>query len=151
MYPNYLIHYSMMNIRELHITDYSEYLRLINIFRETFFTEEQFIEMLKIMKIMKTNSIIIVLELENRLIGTGTILFENKFIHNISKIAHIEDICIDTEFRGKGYGTLLVNHLIEYSKKNGCYKVTLYCKEHLEKFYNSSGLIKNGIQMAVYL
>jgi glucosamine-phosphate N-acetyltransferase len=141
----------MMNIRELHITDYSEYLRLINIFRETFFTEEQFIEMLKIMKIMKTNSIIIVLELENRLIGTGTILFENKFIHNISKIAHIEDICIDTEFRGKGYGTLLVNHLIEYSKKNGCYKVTLYCKEHLEKFYNSSGLIKNGIQMAVYL
>lgn len=138
----------MMSIRELHITDYSEYLRLINIFRETFFTEEQFIEMLKI---MKTNSIIIVLELENRLIGTGTILFENKFIHNISKIAHIEDICIDTEFRGKGYGTLLVNHLIEYSKTNGCYKVTLYCKEHLEKFYNSSGLIKNGIQMAVYL
>ena len=148
MYPNYLIHYSMMNIRELQETDYVEYLRLINIFRETFFTEEQFIEMLKM---MKNNSIIIVLELENRLIGTGTILFENKFIHNISKIAHIEDICIDTEFRGKGYGTLLVNHLIEFSKKNGCYKVTLYCKEHLEKFYNSSGLIKNGIQMAVYL
>ena len=132
----------MTSIRELQETDYVEYLRLINIFRETFFTEEQFIEMLKI---MKTNSIIIVLELENRLIGTGTILFENKFIHNISKIAHIEDICIDTEFRGKGYGTLLVNHLIEYSKKNGSCKVTLYCKEHLEKFYNSSGLIKNEV------
>jgi len=139
--------YYIMIIRELHITDYTEYLRLINIFRQTFFTEKQFIEMLKI---MKNNSIIFVLEKDGRLIGTGTILFENKFIHNISKIAHIEDICIDSEFRGKGYGTLLVNHLVDYSKKNGCYKVTLYCKENLDKFYNLSGLVQNGIQMAVY-
>jgi tRNA 2-selenouridine synthase SelU len=111
-----------MIIRELHITDYTEYLRLINIFTQSrvkdtesditdrsnfgdlnekksiqnYFTEEQFIEMLKI---MKNNSIIIVLELDGRLIGTGTILFEHKFIHNISKVAHIEDVCIDSEFR----------------------------------------------------
>jgi glucosamine-phosphate N-acetyltransferase len=136
-----------MIIRELDITDYTEYLRLINIFRQTFFTENQFIEMLKI---MKNNSIIFVLEKDGRLIGTGTILFEHKFIHNISKIAHIEDICIDSDFRGKGYGTLLVNHLVDYSKKNGCYKVTLYCKENLDTFYNLSGLVQNGIQMAVY-
>jgi len=135
-----------MFIRELQETDYTEYLRLINIFRETFFTEEQFIEMLA----MKNNSIIFVIEFENKLIGTGSILFEKKFIHNISKIAHIEDICIDSDFRGKGYGTLLVNHLVRYSKENGCYKVTLYCKENLEKFYNLSGLVKNDIQMAVY-
>ena len=98
-----------MIIRELQETDYIEYLRLINIFRPTVFTEEKFIEMLKI---MKNNSVVIVVEVNGRLIGTGTILFENKFIHNISKIAHIEDICIDSEFRGKGYGTLLVNYLI---------------------------------------
>lgn len=136
-----------MIIRELLETDYIEYLRLINIFRQTVFTEEKFIEMLKI---MKNNSVVIIIELNGRLIGTGTILFENKFIHNISKIAHIEDICIDSEFRGKGYGTLLVNYLIDHSKQNGCYKVTLYCKENLENFYNLSGLVKNDIQMAVY-
>jgi glucosamine-phosphate N-acetyltransferase len=134
-----------MIIRELQETDYIEYLRLINIFRPTVFTEEKFIEMLKIM-----NSIIFVIEDNSRLIGTGTILFENKFIHNISKIAHIEDICIDSEFRGGGYGTMLVNYLIDHSKQNGCYKVTLYCKENLEKFYNLSGLVKNDIQMSVY-
>jgi len=142
-----MVIYHIMIIRELDITDYTEYLRLINIFRQTFFTENQFIEMLKI---MKNNSIIFVLEKDGRLIGTGTILFEHKFIHNISKIAHIEDICIDSDFRGKGYGTLLVNHLVDYSKKNGCYKVTLYCKENLDTFYNLSGLVQNGIQMAVY-
>jgi len=136
-----------MIIRELQETDYTEYLRLINIFRPTLFTEERFIEMLKI---MKNNSVVIVVEVNGRLIGTGTILFEHKFIHNISKIAHIEDICIDSEFRGKGYGFLLVKYLIAYSKQNGCYKVTLYCKENLEKFYNLCGLVKNDIQMAVY-
>jgi len=139
--------YNTMIIRELQETDYTEYLRLINIFRPTVFTEERFIEMLKI---MKNNSVVIVVEVNGRLIGTGTILFEHKFIHNISKIAHIEDICIDSEFRGKGYGILLVKYLIAYSKQNGCYKVTLYCKENLEKFYNLCGLVKNDIQMAVY-
>jgi glucosamine-phosphate N-acetyltransferase len=137
-----------MNIRKLLESDYIEYLRLINIFRETNFSEKEYLETLFL---TKNNSTIFVIELNSKLIGTGTILYEHKFIHNISKIGHIEDICIDDSHRGKGYGKILIDHLIEDSKENCCYKVTLYCEDKLEKFYNLSGLEKKGIQMAKYL
>ena len=136
-----------IKIRILNKDDYSQYLNLINIFRETSFTKEDFItNLLKI----NNNSNIWVIELNNKLIATGTLLYEYKFIHNISKIAHIEDIWVDNNYRGKNYGKILINHLIGEAKKENCYKVTLYCKEELEKFYKSCNMEKNGIQMAIY-
>ena len=136
-----------IKIRILHNDDYEEYFNLINIFRETYFTKEDFIN--NLIKI-NNNSNIWVIELNNKLIATGTILYEYKFIHNISKIAHIEDICVDNNYRGKNYGKVLMSHLIDEAKKENCYKVTLYCKEDLEKFYKSCNMEKNGIQMAIY-
>jgi len=137
----------IIKIRILNKDDYSQYFDLINIFRKTFFTEEEFIN--NLLKI-NNNSNIWVIELNNKLIATGTLLYEYKFIHNISKIAHIEDICVNNNYRGKNYGKILVNYLINEAKKENCYKVTLYCKEDLEKFYKSCNMEKNGIQMVIY-
>ena len=136
-----------IKIRILNKDDYDQYFDLINIFRETNFTKEDFIN--NLLKI-NNDSNIWVIELNNQLIATGTILYEYKFIHNISKIAHIEDICVDNNYRGKNYGKILVNYLIDEAEKENCYKVTLYCKEYLEKFYKSCNMEKNGIQMAIY-
>ena len=138
---------SNIKIRVLDKNDYCEYLELINIFKETNFTNEDFIN---ILSKINNNSNIWVIELQNKLIATGTIIYEYKFIHNISKIAHIEDICVHSNYRGKNYGKILINHLIDDAKKENCYKVTLYCKEDLEKFYKSCNMEKNGIQMAIY-
>jgi len=135
-------------IRQLDKNDFSEYYRLLNHFRPTTFTETDFIKTLH--SILLQNSDIWVIDLDGALIGTGTILYEHKFIHNISKIGHIEDICIDTNYRGQGFGNILVNYLIEEAKTNMCYKVTLYCDEVLEKFYKSVELEKKGIQMVKY-
>jgi len=135
-------------IRKLNKNDFKEYNLLLNHFRPTTFTENNFIKTLESME--KQNSDIWVIDLDGRLIGTGTILYEHKFIHNISKIGHIEDICINTNYRGKGFGQLLINYLIEEVKTNMCYKVTLYCEEGLEKFYKSAELEKKGIQMSKY-
>ena len=136
-----------MKIRELVENDYENYLILINQFRKTNFSKEDFIEKLK--KI-KSNSNIFVIEHDNILIGTGTLLYETKFIYNICKLAHIEDICIHNEYRQYGYGKLLIKYLIEEAKKQNCYKVTLYCEDSLEGFYKSNGLEKRGIMMNKY-
>jgi glucosamine-phosphate N-acetyltransferase len=136
-----------IKIRILNKDDYSQYFDLINIFRKTSFTNNDFIN--NLLKI-NNNSNIWVIELNNKLIATGTLLYEYKFIHNISKIAHIEDICVDNNYRGKNYGKNLMNHLIDEAKKKNCYKVTLYCKEDLENFYKSCNMEKNGVQMAIY-
>ena len=134
-----------MQIRKLTVNDYNEFLNLISQFRDTHFSQTTFELMLNNM----TNVDIWVIEENNKLLATGSILYEYKFIHNISKVAHIEDICVDKDYRKNGYGKILVNHLIDESKRNGCYKVTLDCLNELENFYKSCGLEKNGIQMSI--
>jgi len=135
-------------IRKLNENDYNNYYRLINEFRETYFDE---IEFKKILNGMDMNNVTVwIIEKENKIISTVTILYENKFIHNISKIAHIEDVCTLKEFRGKGYGKILLDYVINEVQKEKCYKITLYCKDELEEFYKKTGFEKKGIQMAIY-
>ena len=136
-------------IRKLNENDYDRYYNLINMFRETTFTKDSFIETLKLIK--HQNSNIWVIDLNGVLVGTATILYEYKFIHNICKLAHIEDVCIHSDYRGKGYGKILLNYLFNEAKSNNCYKITLYCNDDLEQFYNNANLEKRGIQMAKYI
>lgn len=136
-----------MKIRTLKKYDYEQYLPLINSFRETNFSKvifEEFYDKIS------ANSEIYVIEEDGIIIGSGTILYEYKFIRNISKVAHIEDIIIAEKYRGKNYGALLIDHLINVSQNNNCYKIILNCSDNLEKFYAKSGLIKNGISMSLY-
>ena len=135
-------------IRLLNKNDYNKYYILINDFQETSFLKEDFYNMLD--KIEK-NTEIWVIEYNNELVATGTILYEYKFIHNISLYGHIEDICVSSRFRGGGYGLILMNYLVKRSKERKCYKIILDCKENLEYFYNKSGFKKNGLQMVIYL
>lgn len=135
-------------IRKLNNSDYEQYKILINEFRETEFDENIFKE---IYSLINKNSDIWVIEKNNEIIGTGTILYEYKYIRNICKLAHIEDICILQKYRNNGYGKILIDYLMNEAKKENCYKITLYCEDKLEKFYIKSGLEKKGIQMAIYL
>ena len=134
-------------IRKLNVSDYEKYLNLINQFRSTIFTLEEYKETLS--KIEK-NSTIWVIDDNNELIGTTTIIYEYKFIRNIVKLAHIEYVCIDKNHRNKGIGNLLINFVVNEANKENCYKIILDCDENLENFYKKSGLEKKGIQMAKY-
>jgi len=135
-----------MKIRKLEFTDYEQYHILINNFRNTKFTKEEFINILNEINLSKSD--IWVIEINNELIATATILYENKFIYNICKFAHVEDVCVKKEYRGKGYGKIIMKKLIEESVKNGCYKITLNCADENIKFYESCGLTRRGNQMS---
>ena len=137
-------------IRKLLETDYEKYKILINGFRETEFTHTEYMNVLN--HIQQNSDIwVIVNENENELIGTGTILYETKFIHNISLYAHIEDVYIEEKYRKHGIGKLLVEHLVNEAKIRRCHKVILDCTESLESFYTKNNFRKNGIQMVIYL
>jgi len=132
-------------IRLLNVNDYQKYLPLINEFRSTQFTKEQFVETLDL---INRSSEIWIIEKDDDLIATGTIIYESKFIFNISKVAHIEDICVQSKYRGQGFGKLMVKHLVELSKNNKCYKVVLECSEDNSHFYEKCGFEKRGLQMS---
>ena len=85
-----------------------------------------------------------------RVVGTGSVLIEKKFIHSLGSVGHIEDIVIDKGFRGKGLGKLIVTHLVQYAKSKGCYKTLLNCSEDKVGFYEKCGFKGRGVEMAQY-
>ena len=101
-------------------------------------------------KKLNDSHMIIVIEHENKIIGSGTILIEEKLIRSYGRVSHIEDIVIDNEYRNYGLGKELLNTLIEISKDKGCYKCILDCKDELEDFYKKCNFKKKGSQMCLY-
>jgi glucosamine-phosphate N-acetyltransferase len=137
-----------MPIRRLTANDYNRFFPLINEFRETSFSEKEFKYTLLDMNSFTHQ--IWVLEENNEFIGAGTIIFEKKFIYNLSTLGHIEDIIVKESYRGKGYGKQLVKHLLQIAKEySSCYKVTLDCNDSNVGFYESCGLEKRGNQMCI--
>ena len=85
---------SIINIRKLTIHDYDQYINLINQLRPIGcdITYETFIKIYE--DIFKSN-IIFVAEINNILVGSITLLIEQKFIHKCSKYVVIEDVIVD--------------------------------------------------------
>lgn len=132
-------------IRLLEQKDYLKYCKLINEFRKTDFSYNNFCNFLN-----KKNIQVWIIEENDEIIGTGTLLFEQKIIHNFGTVGHIEDVVISENYRKQNYGKILIDCLIEKAKENNCYKINLNCDNKLEKFYNKCNFFANGIQMNLY-
>lgn len=95
--------------------------------------------------------IILVAKKDNVIVGSTTVLIEPKFIHKLSKVAHIEDVVVSSEQRCHGIGSMLINKAIDASKEAGCYKIILDCNETNSKYYSKFGFVKKELHMAYYL
>ena len=96
------------------------------------------------------NHFIFVLEQDDKIVASGTLLIEPKFIHSLGKVGHIEDIVVDKDYRHQKLGKKLISHLTETAFKAGCYKVILDCNENLVPFYESCGYTQKQTQMSRY-
>jgi len=81
------------------------------------------------------------------IIGTITMFVEYKIIHNASKVGHIEDVVVHSDYRKLGVGKLLIDHCLDLAKKLACYKVILDCDEENVKFYEKCGFKTKGVCM----
>ena len=140
----------MVFIRKLKKSDFLEYITLINEFRpiELEVTKEKFEEIYD--NIFK-NSIIYVMILDDKIIGSAKLIIEQKFIHKLAKYGHIEDVIIKNEHRRKKYGTKIVNYILEQCKKENFFKITLTCKEDLIPFYKKNNFETYQIHMSQLL
>ena len=91
--------------------------------------------------------IIHVAEVDGKIVGSTTLLIEQKFIHEGGKIGHIEDVVVSKEFEGRGIGIKLVTSLLEVAKAENCYKTILDCKHELIPFYERIGFKQESNQM----
>ena len=76
----------------------------------------------------------------NIIVGTSTLLIEQKFIGKGMKIGYIEDVSVKKGYERQGIGRKLVSHVTDYAiHKEYCTKVLLYCSSHNMPFYEKIG------------
>ena len=104
-------------------------------------------EILKKIK-QNTNHIIYVAIDNKKIVGSTTLLIEQKFIHDGGLVGHIEDVVVRKDYEGKGIGIKLVTSMLEHAKEKNCYKTILDCKDDVKQFYERIGFKResNGMR-----
>jgi len=104
-------------------------------------------EILKDIK-QNPNHIIYVAIDNKKIVGSTTLLIEQKFIHDGGLVGHIEDVVVRKDYEGKGIGIKLVTSLLERAKEKNCYKTILDCKDDVKQFYERIGFKRksNGMR-----
>lgn len=83
---------------------------------------------------------------KTKIVATITLVYEQKFIRGTSARGRVEDLVVDTDYRGKKLSKLLLDVVCQLSKLLGCYKVSLECKDHLKKHYEQFGFVAEAGQ-----
>ena len=83
-----------------------------------------------------------------QIVGSITVLKEQKLIHDLGKVAHIEDVIVDKSMRGCGLGKKLIEFAVKECQD--CYKIILDCSDENVEFYKKCGFEWKGNQLAMY-
>ena len=104
-------------------------------------------EILKKIK-QNLNHIIHVATDGEKIVGSTTLLIEQKFIHDGGLVGHIEDVVVRKDYERKGIGIKLVTSMLERAKEKNCYKTILDCKDDVKQFYERIGFKResNGMR-----
>ena len=127
-------------IREIEENDLEKgFLESLDFLRKTSdIDKNKAMEILKKIK-QNPNHIIHVAIDDNKIVGSTTLLVEQKFIHDGGLVGHIEDVVVRKDYEGKGIGIKLVMSLLERAKEKNCYKTILDCKDDVKQFYERIG------------
>lgn len=140
------------SIRELELEDYEkgflDCLKELTIVGNI--TKEMFAETFNERKERGVFTVVAVENKTGRILGTGSIFYEPKFIRECSWKAYIEDISIAKFAQKKGVGKRIVKYLEERALRDGCYKVILTCNENNKEFYQKMKFKRIEDAMAIY-
>lgn len=131
---------SQPTIRKLEKEDFQKgFLNSLDTLREASnITNEKALEIFNLIQ-SNPNHIIVVAEINDRIVGSTTLLIEPKFIHQGGFVGHIEDVVVSKEFQGNQIGEKIVKYALEFAKKHNCYKTILNCSDEVKQFYEKIG------------
>lgn len=127
-----------MTIRLMNATDLKRgFLAALSALKPANLTEEQAVEIFRCRMRWRVRTYVALIN--DRVVGTASLLIEPKFIHDGGVVGHIEDVAVHSDTQHHGLGAALVNHLLEVCRQAGCYKVILDCDEDVIPFYEKLG------------
>lgn len=92
---------------------------------------------------------IAVAEIDGKIVGSTTLLIEQKFIHNGGLVGHVEDVVVDKNFQGQKIGERIMEYLLDIAKNQGCYKTILDCTDDVKPFYEKLGFKQVGNELRI--
>jgi glucosamine-phosphate N-acetyltransferase len=95
----------------------------------------------------KMSNIFVAVDKDGKVLGSITLLLEQKYIHNGGRVGHIEDVVTRKEYAGRGIGLALVDICINLAKEEKCYKIILDCSPANVSFYKKAGFREHEISM----
>ena len=63
---------------------------------------------------------------ENQVVGFGSLSLKDDLWPE-GQVAYIDELIVNSEYRSKGIGAQLLNHLIATAREKGCYRIELTC------------------------
>lgn len=141
----------LSEIRSIVENDYEkELFQLLNqLTQSNIISKNEFIQ--KINEIKKTGDVFVIEDIEQKkIVASGKLLIEQKLIRGGSKVGHLEDIIVHSEYRKYGLGKIIVNFIVNLAKNEGCYKIIGDCNDNVINFYLKLGFEKKGNQIAIY-
>ncbi|GJX42620.1 glucosamine 6-phosphate N-acetyltransferase [Tanacetum coccineum] len=61
----------------------------------------------------------------SKIVATGSVFIEKKFVRSCGKAGHIEDVVVDSSARGMQLGKKVIGFLADHARSMGCYKKCL--------------------------
>jgi glucosamine-phosphate N-acetyltransferase len=91
-----------------------------------------------------------VVEFEEKIIASVSLLLEQKVIHECGIVGHLEDVVVDKDYRKYGLGKFIIERIIKIAREKGCYKLIGDCKSELLGFYEKNGFESKCVQISIY-
>jgi len=143
-----------MNIRPLQEKDIDEWIKLIQQLSPKANLGTKTARSTLVDLTLLSHKSIFVVENDGKIIGTVSVLYEDKVnrgtvpnLHRFYCVAHIEEFVVDINYRGQNIGLQLMKFCVEEARKNDAYKIILDCSESNIGFYEKCGFIRHEVCM----
>jgi glucosamine-phosphate N-acetyltransferase len=94
------------------------------------------------------HKIFVAVKNDGEIIGSNTVLIEQKFIRNGGRLAHNQDLATKKGYEGMGIAKALMDRSFGFARQMKCYKVISECAEENVPFYEKFGFKKYQISIS---
>jgi GNAT superfamily N-acetyltransferase len=98
------------------------------------------------------NYTLYVASVENRIVGTFSLLIADNLAHRGAPSAVVEDVVVAVEEQRQGIGQQMMRFALERCREHGCYKMALSSNARrttAHHFYDSLGFERHGLSFVV--